>query len=49
MNTLVKEKEEAMKWWNKLPFDQKKFHAGSRNPNNLTGREIHIIYKNSLK
>lgn len=43
------EKVHALRWWSDLNFETKKFYAPNTNPSSLTGREVHIIYKNKFR
>jgi len=56
MDNFIKNRENSMKWWNKLTFEKKYIEIiknkekilgyPTRDPNTLTSREINIIYNN---
>lgn len=55
-NSNIEKREEAIKWWDSLTFEEKWYKIikskdsilgyPDRSPDSLTGREIEIIYTN---
>lgn len=46
---LLKDRETALRWWYSLTYKQQVFYTPTgRLPQNLTGREVQIIWRNSL-